>query len=84
MTKTADLYFVPIDNYPQCESVGELMDHPVEAMAAKYRLSKVHYDGFSNKRVRPKLTDFLIDERKRQQKQLANAGPMPINEHDQF
>ena len=40
-----------------------------EALAAKYRLSRRYYDGFYNKRVRPKLTDFLIDERKRQKKE---------------
>ena len=40
----------------------------VEAVAAKYRISRVHYDDFYNKLLRPKLTDFLIDERKRRAK----------------
>ena len=37
----------------------------VEAVAAKYRLATMHYDEFYAKLLRPKLTDFLIDERKR-------------------
>ena len=39
--------------------------HPQpEAMAAKYHLSSLHYDGFYNMLARLKMTNFLIDERK--------------------
>ena len=47
-------------------------------MAAKYRLSSLHYDGFYNKLVRPKLTDFLVDERKRQRKEKSKALIEPV------
>ena len=51
-----------------------ILFHPqLEAMAAKHRLFNLHYDGFCNKLVRPKLTDFLIDERKRQRKGKAKT-----------
>ena len=49
-----------------------------DAMAAKYRLSSLHYDGFYNKLVRPKLTDFLVDERKRQRKEKSKALIEPV------
>ncbi|CAF3200187.1 unnamed protein product [Rotaria sp. Silwood2] len=39
------------------------------AMATKFRLSSLHYGQFYTKLLRPKLADFLIDERKRQNKE---------------
>jgi hypothetical protein len=61
-----------------------ILFHPqLEAMAAKYRLSHLHYDGFYNKLVRPKLTDFLIDERKRQTKEKTKISTEDTNVRDE-
>ncbi|CAF1383300.1 unnamed protein product, partial [Rotaria magnacalcarata] len=44
------------------------------AMRGKYRIADHYYDEFYNKLVRPKLVDFLSDERKRErQKQSTNS-----------
>ncbi|CAF1324659.1 unnamed protein product [Rotaria sordida] len=40
-----------------------------EAMRCKYRIAEEHYDNFYGKLIRPKLVDFLGDERKRDRKQ---------------
>ena len=61
-----------------------ILFHPQsEAMAAKYRLSSLYYDGFYNKLVRPKLTDFLIDERKRQRKEKTKTTTEDTNVRDE-
>ncbi|CAM4837547.1 unnamed protein product [Rotaria magnacalcarata] len=45
-----------------------------DAMRGKYRIADHYYDEFYNKLVRPKLVDFLSDERKRErQKQSTNS-----------
>ncbi|CAF4218971.1 unnamed protein product [Rotaria magnacalcarata] len=45
-----------------------------DAMRGKYRIADHYYDEFCNKLVRPKLVDFLSDERKRErQKQSTNS-----------
>ena len=41
----------------------------LEAMATKFRLSELHYNQFYSQLLRPKLADFLIDERKRQKRE---------------
>lgn len=46
----------------------------LEAVSAKYRLASIHYDEFYAKLLRPKLTDFLIDERKRNVKKVQTAS----------
>ena len=53
-----------------------------EAVAAKYRLATVHYDEFYTKLLRPKLTDFLIDERKRLSKRSERETRHDVNNHD--
>ena len=40
----------------------------LEAMQNKYRISDEHYEDFYTKIVRPKLVDFIGDERKRDRK----------------
>jgi hypothetical protein len=61
-----------------------ILFHPQpEVMAAKYRLSSLHYDGFYNKLVRPKLTDFLIDERERQRKEKTKTTTEDTNVRDE-
>lgn len=52
----------------------------LEAVRVKYRISVLHYDTCYSKLIKPRIADFLIDERKRQAKalrqQLANnEGP---------
>ncbi|UJR38892.1 hypothetical protein I4U23_031560 [Adineta vaga] len=42
-----------------------------EAVRVKYRISVLHYDTCYSKLIRPRMCDFLIDERKRQKKALA-------------
>ena len=51
----------------------------VEAVAAKYRLATMHYDEFYAKLLRPKLTDFLIDERKRSSKRNERETRHDVN-----
>jgi hypothetical protein len=50
----------------------------LEAVRVKYRISILHYDTCYSKLIKPRMSDFLIDERKRQAKalgqQLANNG----------
>ncbi|CAF1218120.1 unnamed protein product [Adineta steineri] len=41
-----------------------------EAVRIKYRLSALHYDSCFSKLIKPRMSDFLIDERKRQAKAL--------------
>ena len=61
-----------------------IMFHPQsETMAAKYRLSNLHCEGFYNKLVLPQLTDFLIDERKRQKKEKTKIAAGDIAGRDQ-
>ncbi|CAF4312587.1 unnamed protein product, partial [Adineta steineri] len=40
------------------------------AVRIKYRLSALHYDSCFSKLIKPRMSDFLIDERKRQAKAL--------------
>ncbi len=40
----------------------------LEAVRVKYRISALHYDSCYSKLIKPRLCDFLIDERKRQLK----------------
>ncbi len=52
----------------------------LEAMRSKYRIAKEKYDEFFWKLVRPKLVDFLNDERKRDQKKITVITPLsPLN-----
>ncbi len=37
-------------------------------MRIKYRIDQYRYDDFFKKVIRPKLVDFLVDERKRDRK----------------
>jgi len=48
-------------------------DRFLEAVRVKYRIAKLHYDTCYTKLIRPRLCDFLIDERKRQAK-VAKQG----------
>ena len=52
----------------------------LEAMRGKYRISEDRYQDFYNRLVRPKLVDFLSDERKRWRKsnQSANRSTSPV------
>jgi hypothetical protein len=54
----------------------------MEAVAAKYRLATLHYDEFYTKLLRPKLTDFLIDEPKRFSKRHAREIRHDVNNND--
>ncbi|CAF1249988.1 unnamed protein product [Rotaria sordida] len=42
-----------------------------KAMATKFRISNLHYSQFYSKLLRPKLSDFLNDERKRPNKEAS-------------
>ena len=51
-------------------------------MRGKYRISEDRYDDFFDRLVRPKLVDFLSDERKRQRKEQNRTGSLTASHHD--
>ena len=53
----------------------------LEAMQNKYRISDEHYEDFYAKIVRPKLVDFIGDERKRdrKKKRLVSESTASLN-----
>jgi hypothetical protein len=57
------------------------MDFLLEAMRCEYRIAPEHYDEFYWKLVRPKLADFLADDRKRDRKKktLWTTKPAPAS-----
>ncbi|CAF1252950.1 unnamed protein product [Adineta steineri] len=70
--RTGDL--VTIDNNGLLHYQGR-KDHQIklhgqrielEAVRIKYRLSALHYDSCFSKLIKPRMSDFLIDERKKQ------------------
>ncbi|CAF1367943.1 unnamed protein product [Rotaria sordida] len=50
---------------------------PSEAMGAKYHICEHRYDEFFTKLVRPKLVNFLSDERKRERKRQSTKSLLP-------
>ncbi|CAF1552162.1 unnamed protein product, partial [Didymodactylos carnosus] len=57
------------------------------AVRVKYRLSALKYDRCYSKLIRPRMSDFLNDERKRQlqtmKHQLAQAAAARVNERNE-
>jgi hypothetical protein len=48
-------------------------------MRNKYRIDRHRYDDFFTKLVRPKLVDFLIDERKRDVKKQSMSSSLTFS-----
>jgi hypothetical protein len=55
----------------------------LEAVRVKYRISMLHYDTCYAKLIRPRMCDFLIDERKRQAKVLKQQQSINNSEQNQ-
>jgi hypothetical protein len=54
----------------------------LEAVRVKYRISMLHYDSCYTKLIKPRLADFLIDERKRQAKALLQLSTIATDTFD--
>ncbi|CAF1231843.1 unnamed protein product [Rotaria sordida] len=58
---------------------AERFDKFHEAVRVKYHISALHYDSCYSKLIKPRLSDFLCDERKRQAKALVQSSTAAEN-----